>query len=69
MDHNNKAGEPKFLKKCALPLTGLACVDTLITDLGVFRFTDDGPQLVELAPGVDVDEVKAKTAAEFSVAL
>lgn len=69
MDHNNKAGEPKFLKKCALPLTGLACVDTLITDLGVFRFSGSGPQLVELAPGVDVDEVKSKTEAAFTVAL
>jgi len=69
MDHTNKAGEPKFLKKCTLPLTGLACVNSLITDLGAFEFTAGGPKLVELAPGVDLEEITQKTEAAFQVAL
>ena len=70
MDHCNKKGESKFIPACTLPLTGKCCVDMLITDLAVFerdparnRFT-----LIEVAPGVTVEEVKAKTTADILVA-
>lgn len=69
MEHANKRGESKVLPTCSLPLTGRRCVDLLITDLCVMemdhqtnRFT-----LNELAPGVSVDEVRAKTKADFRV--
>ena len=68
MDHTNKAGEPKLLKKCTLPLTGKACVDRVITTMGVFDVTSDGLVLVELAPNVSVAEIEAKTEARFKVA-
>ena len=71
MDHANKAGESKVLKRCTLPLTGAACVDMVITDLCVFDLDRHGGglTLVELAPGVGVGEVEAKTEASFKVAL
>jgi len=65
MDHTNKAGEPKLLHKCSLPLTGEACVDRIITTLGVFDVTEDGLELVELAPDVSLDEITEKTEAKF----
>ena len=63
MDHTNKRGDPKLLKACTLPLTGKACIDRVITNLGVFDIVDGGLSVVELAPGVEMDEVKAKTEA------
>jgi len=70
MDHCEKSGGPKLLKECTLPLTGKGVVDTLITDLGVFSVgRGAGLKLLELAPGVTVEEVKAKTEAAFEVAL
>jgi len=71
MDHVEKSGAPKFLKACTLPLTGLGVVDLLITDLGVFEVgRGQAPvRLTALAPGVTVEEVKAKTEAAFDVAL
>jgi 3-oxoacid CoA-transferase subunit B len=71
MEHTNKAGESKILKKCTLPLTGTECVDMIITDLCVFTLERGkrGLTLVELAPGVTLDEVKAKTEAAFVSAL
>ncbi|MEM1102881.1 MAG: 3-oxoacid CoA-transferase subunit B [Pseudomonadota bacterium] len=63
MDHTNKAGEPKILKECTLPLTGKACVDRIITDLGVFDVTEGGIRIVETAPGVTAEDVAQKTAA------
>ena len=68
MDHTNKAGETKLLKECSLPLTGKACVDRVITTLGVFDVVEDGLKLVELADGVTLDEVAEKTEAKYTVA-
>ena len=64
----NKAGVPKTLSTQALPLTGRACVDLIITDLCVLECDRPGLRLVELAPGVGLDEVRAKTGAVFAVA-
>ena len=61
MMHANKAGESKLLKKCSLPLTGVKCVKKVVTDLGVFDITPEGFKLLERAPGVSVEEIKAKT--------
>jgi 3-oxoacid CoA-transferase subunit B/3-oxoadipate CoA-transferase beta subunit len=71
MDHTEKSGAPKLLKRCTLPLTGAGVVDLLITDLGVFEIDrrGGGVVLTELAPGVSEDEVRAKTEAAFRAAL
>jgi 3-oxoacid CoA-transferase subunit B len=71
MEHSAKDG-PKLLKQCTLPLTGEKVVDMVVTDLGVFtidKHGKDGMVLIELADGVTLDEVKAKTEGEFRVAL
>jgi 3-oxoacid CoA-transferase subunit B len=69
MEHCNKKGESKFLPACTLPLTGRACVHMLITDLAAFELDRAHGlfRLIETAPGVTVDEVKAKTAARILV--
>ena len=61
MQHTNPKGKSKLLPKCTLPLTGLACVKKVITELAVLDITPDGFLLRETAPGVSVEEVKAKT--------
>jgi 3-oxoacid CoA-transferase subunit B len=69
MEHVAKDG-PKLLKKCTLPLTGAGVVDLVITDLGVFSIDKkaSGMRLIELAEGVSLEEIKAKTEASFTVA-
>lgn len=61
MQHTNKAGESKLLPQCSLPITGLGCVKKVVTELGVFDITERGFELKEVAPGVTIEEVKAKT--------
>ncbi len=70
MDHANKAGQSKLLKRCSLPLTGEACVDMVITDLAVFDLdrSRGGLTLKELAPGVTLAEIEARTEASYTVA-
>ncbi|GIR03952.1 MAG: succinyl-CoA--3-ketoacid-CoA transferase [Rhodospirillaceae bacterium] len=63
MDHANKAGESKLLKKCSLPLTGQGVVDRIITNLGVFDVVEGGLKVIELAPEVTMEEVRNKTEA------
>lgn len=69
-DHVAKDGSFKIVDQCALPLTGARVVSTIITDLCVFDVdrVKGGLTLIELAPGVEVEEVKSKTGASFAVA-
>jgi 3-oxoacid CoA-transferase subunit B len=61
MDHANKAGQSKLLSQCTLPLTGQACVDRVITNLGVFDIGPEGFRLTERAPGVDTQQIRDLT--------
>ena len=65
MDHVNKHGDSKVKKACTLPLTGKGVVDTLITDLAVFKFEDNVMKLIELQEGVSLADVEKSTEAEF----
>ncbi len=69
MDHCNKKEQPKLIPECTLPLTGVGCIDMIITDLCVLEMNPDRRrfELTELAPGVTVDEVLEKTTAEILV--
>ena len=63
MDHTNKHGDSKLLKECTLPLTGAGVVDRIITNLGVMDVVDGGLKLVETAPDVSEDDIRAATQA------
>lgn len=69
MEHVAKDGSAKIVNQCSLPLTGRNVVDRIITDLAVFKVDGEGLTLVELAPGVDIEQVKQKTEPEFRVEL
>ena len=65
MDHTNKHGESKILKQCSLPLTGKAVVDRIITDLGVFDVKPGGLEIVETAPNITREDIRAATEAKI----
>ena len=70
MDHTAKDGSPKILEQCSLPLTGHNVVDRIITDMGVFdcdKKGGTGLTLIEIAPGITVDDVRAATGCHFKV--
>jgi 3-oxoacid CoA-transferase subunit B len=67
MMHTNPKGESKLLPECILPLTGLACVKKIVTELAVLEITPEGFNLLEVAPGVRVEEIVAKTAGRLTV--
>jgi 3-oxoacid CoA-transferase subunit B len=67
MEHTTKAGEPKILRRCTLPITGLRVVDTIITELAVIQVTAEGLRVDEIAAGVTVDDLRRVTQAELLV--
>jgi 3-oxoacid CoA-transferase len=69
MEHCSKNGKPKILRKCSLPLTGARAVSTIITELAVFDVdrVSGEMELIDVAEGVTVDQVRAKTGADFKV--
>jgi 3-oxoacid CoA-transferase subunit B len=67
MMHTNPKGESKLLPKCSLPLTGVACVKKIVTDLAVLEVTEHGFKLLERAPGVSIEDIKTKTAGKLII--
>jgi len=67
MEHTNKDGRPKILKKCTLPLTGMKVVDTIVTEMAYIKVTPGGLVLEEIAPGLRVQDVQLVTEAELIV--
>ncbi len=67
MEHATKDGQPKILKKCTLPLTGVRVVDTIVTEMAYIRVTPEGLLLEEIAPGLTVDDVQRATEAKLRV--
>jgi 3-oxoacid CoA-transferase subunit B len=69
MEHTTKSGAPKILKRCTLPITGLAVVNTIITELAVIRVGPEGLVLEEIAPGRTFDDVQSVTEAKLITAV
>jgi 3-oxoacid CoA-transferase subunit B len=67
MEHTTKEGAPKILTKCTLPLTGVRVVDTIVTEMGYIRVTNDGLVLEEVAPGLTAEDVQRATGAKLIV--
>ena len=67
MEHTQKDGSPKILKKCTLPLTAVGVVNFIVTELGVMEVTNGGIALLELAPGVTVEDIQSRTEAELII--
>ena len=67
MEHTTREGDPKILKACSLPLTGMGVVDLIVTELAVIEVTPEGLRLSEVAEGVTVDQVRAATEAHLLV--
>jgi 3-oxoacid CoA-transferase subunit B len=67
MEHATKDGQPKILKKCTLPLTGVKVVDTIVTEMAYIRVTPEGLLLEEIAPGLTVEDVQKATEATLRV--
>ena len=67
MMHTNKKGESKLLKKCSLPLTGVACVKKVVTNLAVLEVVANGFKLLERAPGVTIEDIKNTTEGKLIV--
>ena len=66
MEHT-AGGKPKLLRSCTLPLTGAGVVDRVVTELGVFDVGPSGLTLIDIAPGVTLEELRSKTEASFEV--
>ena len=67
MTHNSRDGRPKLVSQCALPLTGVGCVNRVITDLATLDITPNGFRLVDMVDGMDVEELRARTGAPIEV--
>ena len=67
MQHTNKEGQSKLLKKCSLPLTGINCVKRIVSDLAVMDVTENGFKLIERAPGVSIEQIKKATEGKLIV--
>jgi 3-oxoacid CoA-transferase B subunit len=65
--HTDKKGNPKFVQKTNMPLTGYHCIDYVVSELAVIKITPEGPVLLETAPGVTVEEVVSKTGAKLII--
>jgi 3-oxoacid CoA-transferase subunit B len=67
MEHSTKDGQPKILKKCTLPLTGVRVVNTIVTEMAYIRVTPEGLLLEEIAPGLTVEDVQRVTEAKLQL--